>query len=48
VIAGVSYQLTPDVRLLVDADMLSLEHGSPNNAFNASRRTLFFHTEFRF
>lgn len=48
VIGGVSYQLTPDVRVLVDADLLSLEHGSPNNAFNATRRTLFFHTEFKF
>jgi hypothetical protein len=48
VIAGVSYQLTPDVRVLVDADLLSAEHGSPNNSFNATRRTLFFHTEFKF
>lgn len=48
VIAGVSYQMTPEVRFLVDADLLSLEHGSPDNAFNASRRTLYFHTEFRF
>ncbi len=48
VIAGVSYQATPEVRFLVDADLLSLEHGSPNNAFNASRRTLYFHTEFKF
>ena len=31
-----------------DADLLSLEHGSPDNAFNATRRTVFFHTEFRF
>lgn len=48
VIGGVSYQLTPDVRVLIDADLLSLKHGSPNNAFNATRRTLFFHTEFKF
>lgn len=48
VIAGVSYQMTPEVRFLVDADLLSLEHGSPDNAFNATRRTLYFHTEFRF
>jgi hypothetical protein len=48
VIAGVSYQMTPDVRLLLDADLSSLEHGSPDNAFNATRRTLFFHTEFKF
>ena len=47
-IGGVSYQLTPDVRVMVDADLLSLEHGSPDNAFNATRRTLYFHTEFRF
>jgi hypothetical protein len=48
VIAGMSYQMTPQVRFLVDADLLSLEHGSPGNAFNASRRTLYFHTEFTF
>lgn len=48
VIAGVSYQMTPDVRLLVDADLLTAQHGSPNNAFNATRRTLYFHTEFKF
>lgn len=48
VIAGVSYQMTPEVRFLVDADLLSLEHGSPGNAFDATRRTLYFHTEFRF
>jgi hypothetical protein len=48
VITGVSYQMTPEVRLLLDADLLSLEHGSPDNAFNATRRTLFFHAEFKF
>lgn len=47
-IAGVSYRLTPNVRVLLDADLLSLEHGSPSNAYDASRRTLYFHTEFRF
>jgi hypothetical protein len=45
VIAGLSYQLTPDVRVLLNADLASQEQGSPNNAFNATRRTLLFQTE---
>lgn len=48
VIAGASWRLTPEVRLLLDADLLSLQHGSPNNAFHAGRRTIYFHTEVRF
>jgi hypothetical protein len=48
VIAGLSYQLTPDVRVLLNADLASQEQGSPNNAFNATRRTLLFQTEFTF
>lgn len=48
VIAGVSYQMTPEVRFLVDADLLSLQHGSPGNTFDATRRTLYFHTQFTF
>jgi hypothetical protein len=48
IIAGISHRLTPNLRVLLDADLASLEHGSPNNAYNATRRTLYFHTEFRF
>jgi hypothetical protein len=48
VIAGVSYEVSPDLRVLFDADLLSLEHGSPDNGFDATRRTLYFHTEVRF
>lgn len=47
-IAGVAYRLTPDVRLMLDADLLSMHHGSPDNAFEAHRRSLLFQTEFRF
>jgi hypothetical protein len=47
-ITGVSYRLSPNVRVLLDADVLSLENGSPDNNYDASRRSLFFHTEFRF
>lgn len=48
VIAGASYQVTPNVRLLADADLNSLRHGSPTPEFAATRRTLFFHAEYRF
>lgn len=48
VIAGVSYELAPNVRVLADADLNSLRHGSPSPAFTATRRTLFFHAEYRF
>jgi hypothetical protein len=48
VIAGVSYTLTPNLRVLADVDLNSLKGGSPSNAFDKSRQTLFFHTEFKF
>ncbi len=48
VIAGMSYRVNPNVRLLLDADLASLTHGSPSNAYDASRRSIFFHTEFKF
>ncbi len=48
VIAGVSYQATPNVRFLADADLASLNNGSPTPAFEGARRTLFFHAEYKF
>ncbi|MEO5826567.1 MAG: hypothetical protein ABIR59_11825 [Gemmatimonadales bacterium] len=48
VIAGVSYQATPNVRFLADADFASLNHGSPSPAFEGTRRTLYFHAEYKF
>ena len=48
VIAGVSYQAAPNVRFLLDADLNSLQHGSPSPEFTANRRTLYFHAEYRF
>lgn len=47
-IAGVSYQLTPNVRVLGDVDLNSLHAGSPNNRFDATRDTIFFQTQFTF
>ncbi len=48
VIAGVSYALSPNLRVLLDADLNSLAGGSPTNSFDKSRQTLYFHTEFKF
>ena len=48
VIAGVSYQLSPNLRLLADADVASLEGGKYTNAQNATRSTLYFQTQISF
>lgn len=47
-IAGVSYLLAKNVRILVDADVASLGGGTASNAFQAANRSIFFHTEFKF
>jgi hypothetical protein len=47
-IAGVSYQLAPMVRLLLDADIVSAENGPASNSFEAANRSLYFHTEIKF
>jgi hypothetical protein len=48
VIAGVSYQVTPNLRVMGDVDLNSLAKGSPNNAFDRTRQTAYFHTQFTF
>jgi hypothetical protein len=48
VIAGVSYVVTPNLRVLADVDLNSVAGGSPTNAFDKTRQTFFFHTEFKF
>jgi hypothetical protein len=47
-IAGAAYRLTPMVRLLVDADIVSNQNGSADNGFRADNRSLYFHTEIKF
>lgn len=47
VIAGVSYNVAPNFRVLADVDLNSLD-GTVNNAFNKTAKTLFFHTQFTF
>jgi hypothetical protein len=47
IIAGVSYAISPNLRVLLDVDSNSLQNGG-NNAFDVANKTLFFHTEFTF
>jgi hypothetical protein len=48
IIAGLSYQLAPNVRLLGDIDHVTYEGGSPTPALEASRSQAFFHVQFTF
>ena len=48
VIGGVSYQLTPQVRLLGDIDTFWNEPGIYTNAVNSTRTTGFIHMQFNF
>jgi hypothetical protein len=48
VIAGLSYAISPNLRVLADVDLNALQGGSPNNGFDGSRQMVFFHTEFKF
>ncbi|HYK11738.1 MAG TPA: hypothetical protein VEV39_13160 [Gemmatimonadales bacterium] len=47
-IAGVSYQLTTNVRLLGDVDLLSYKNGSPTPAAEAARELAQFQAQFTF
>jgi hypothetical protein len=47
VIGGVSYAVTPNLRVLLDLDLNSLQNGA-TNSFDRSRQMLYFHTEFKF
>ena len=46
-IAGVSYTLSPHLRVLADADLVSVANGA-TNVFDRTARQLYFHTEFKF
>jgi hypothetical protein len=48
VIGGLSYQLTPNVRLLGDVDNLWNESGLYTNAVNSTRTTGYIHMQFNF
>ncbi len=46
-IAGISYVVSPNLRVLLDADLNAVDHGA-TNVFDKNREMVFFHTEFRF
>ena len=48
IIAGISYTISANLRVLADVDLNSLNGGSPNNAFDRSRQMVYLHTEFKF
>ena len=47
-IAGVSYQLSPNLRLLGDWDFVSYKNGSPSPAAEATRSQALFQTQITF
>ena len=47
-IGGASYQLSPNLRLLADLDMLSYQGGAPTPALEATRSQAFFQAQFTF
>jgi hypothetical protein len=48
VIVGIGARLAPQLRVLLDLDLLSLAHGSPDDTWNATRRALQLQSEFTF
>ena len=48
VIGGASYQLSPNLRLLADVDMLSYQGGAPTPALEAVRSQAYFQAQFTF
>lgn len=47
-VAGVSYQLAPNARVMLDADIVSAQGSAIPNAFQAANRSVFVHTEIKF
>jgi hypothetical protein len=47
VILGASYSVSPHLRVLADADLVSVANGA-TNVFDRTRQLLYFHTEFKF
>ena len=47
-IGGASYQLSPNLRLLADLDLLSYQGGTPTPALEATRSQAFFQAQFTF
>jgi len=48
IVAGVYYQVGKNLKLLLDADISSLQNGPGPNAFEAANRSLFLHAEIKY
>jgi len=48
VIGGASYQLSPNLRLLADVDLLTYQGGTPTPALEATRSQAYFQAQFTF
>ncbi len=48
VLAGVAYRLAKNVRVMLDADVTSVQNGPAPNAFEAANRSLYLHAEIKY
>lgn len=48
IVAGTSYQLAKNVRLLLNADVTTVQNGPANNTFEAANRSLYLHAEIKY
>ncbi len=48
IIAGIAYVHSPNLRLLLNADLNAVRGGSPSNAFDRARQLLLFQTEVKY
>ena len=48
VLAGISYRLAKSVRIMLDADVTSVQNGPAINTFEAANRSLFVHAEIKY
>jgi nitrate reductase assembly molybdenum cofactor insertion protein NarJ len=46
-IAGISYAISPNLRVLLDTDLNALQNGG-TNTFDRNRQMVYFATEFKF
>ena len=45
---GITTRLAKNVKLLLDADVVSLQNGSGTNPFQAANRSVFLHAEIKY
>lgn len=48
VVAGTSYRLSKNVRVLLDADVTTVQNGPASNVFEAANRSIYLHAEIKY